>query len=620
MFKKCSILISALFSIVTATQEEGINNIDSLAVFFSEQLQLKLSCNESLDHIECFDINNRKVLDAKFDKTGSGEAFAFANIVEEKPGGIGILFTVRDGLIQVTDVFDSMPAAVAGVKVGDIIRLVNGESTVEFTMQKFFRKIRGDVGSDVAISVERKKSPNLIDFTISRVDVTNGNNPKFHCSSEPVIYQKYLFENGFVIEKIDYDYVSLEDSLYCDDGFFYYPTRSMSEKTYLRNGEIIGFVGYRNDGSIANVVAARDTFVNVKFVSGDSLSVHWNDKRIDLDYMRIKNPDYFFSQEYLKDGLNEELSLESICYNQFMVDGSADDCQENCPCGEKKIEISKEKGKIKEVSVASGERYLFFTVGKNSSKCTQLGWNESDFPNVTVYKGTCLVEPLKWETGFSTINGTELMSKEMTNAVLGYYFNAENYKKITGMFESADGLLKLEYKNGEPTGREYYESGEVKVMYSKNKKSTFSKYGKKISELIGDCESIKGCSYLEFYDNGAISLEYKAKNGYKYGEEKEYYENGALKKVIPRKNHGVNGIVKFFGQYYSYETNETETYLAYECGYKNDEKHGVEKEYYSNKKVRSIVKWKNGETITDKICYDMNGKKEKMGKASIECD
>ena len=38
------------------------------------------------------------------------------------------------------------------------------------------------------------------------------------------------------------------------------------------------------------------------------------------------------------------------------------------------------------------------------------------------------------------------------------------------------------------------------------------------------------------------------------------------------------------------------------------------------KKIRSKVKWKNGEAILDKTCYDDEGNIKKIGLANIDCD
>ena len=77
-----------------------------------------------------------------------------------KFGGLGIEITMEDGVVKVVSPIDDTPAAKAGMKSGDLIIGVDGESIRGLTINESVSKLRGPVGSKVIITVVRdKKDP-----------------------------------------------------------------------------------------------------------------------------------------------------------------------------------------------------------------------------------------------------------------------------------------------------------------------------------------------------------------------------------------------------------------------------------------------------------------------------
>jgi len=74
-----------------------------------------------------------------------------------KFGGLGIEITMEDGVVKVVSPIDDTPAAKAGMKSGDLIIGVNGESIRGLTINESVSKLRGPVGSKVIITVVRDK-------------------------------------------------------------------------------------------------------------------------------------------------------------------------------------------------------------------------------------------------------------------------------------------------------------------------------------------------------------------------------------------------------------------------------------------------------------------------------
>ena len=77
-----------------------------------------------------------------------------------KFGGLGIEITMEDGVVKVVSPIDDTPAANAGMKSGDLIIGINGESIRGLSINDAVSQLRGPVGSKVIITVVRdKKDP-----------------------------------------------------------------------------------------------------------------------------------------------------------------------------------------------------------------------------------------------------------------------------------------------------------------------------------------------------------------------------------------------------------------------------------------------------------------------------
>ena len=74
-----------------------------------------------------------------------------------KFGGLGIEITMEDGVVKVVSPIDDTPAAKAGMKSGDLIIGVDGESIRGLTINESVSKLRVPVGSKVIITVVRDK-------------------------------------------------------------------------------------------------------------------------------------------------------------------------------------------------------------------------------------------------------------------------------------------------------------------------------------------------------------------------------------------------------------------------------------------------------------------------------
>jgi len=83
-------------------------------------------------------------------------------------GGLGIEITLENGVLTVVSPIEDTPAFKAGVKPGDKIIKINGESTKNITLLKAVKMMRGPKGSKVTITIMREGWRKFKDFNIVR--------------------------------------------------------------------------------------------------------------------------------------------------------------------------------------------------------------------------------------------------------------------------------------------------------------------------------------------------------------------------------------------------------------------------------------------------------------------
>lgn len=76
-----------------------------------------------------------------------------------KFGGLGIVISIKDGMLTVISPLEGTPASSAGISAGDRIMQIGDESTINMSLTDAVNKLRGDVGTKVTIVVERTGQP-----------------------------------------------------------------------------------------------------------------------------------------------------------------------------------------------------------------------------------------------------------------------------------------------------------------------------------------------------------------------------------------------------------------------------------------------------------------------------
>ncbi len=83
-------------------------------------------------------------------------------------GGIGIVITMKDGILTVVSPIEGTPAYKAGIQAGDKIIKVDDISTQEMELWEAVKQMRGKQGTKVVLTIMREKEPELIEFTLVR--------------------------------------------------------------------------------------------------------------------------------------------------------------------------------------------------------------------------------------------------------------------------------------------------------------------------------------------------------------------------------------------------------------------------------------------------------------------
>ena len=87
-----------------------------------------------------------------------------------KFGGLGIEVTMDNGLVKVVSPIDDTPAYKAGLKAGDYITHIDGETVIGLNLNEAVSKLRGKIGTKVKISV-RREGQKPFDVTIKREEI-----------------------------------------------------------------------------------------------------------------------------------------------------------------------------------------------------------------------------------------------------------------------------------------------------------------------------------------------------------------------------------------------------------------------------------------------------------------
>ncbi|MCU0644023.1 MAG: S41 family peptidase, partial [bacterium] len=94
-------------------------------------------------------------------------------ITTGKYGGVGMRISKREGWPTVAEPpFEGTPSAKAGIREGDQIIEVDGIATNNLTITETAQRLRGEMGTEVNVKIQRVGEPNPLEFRLIRAEIS----------------------------------------------------------------------------------------------------------------------------------------------------------------------------------------------------------------------------------------------------------------------------------------------------------------------------------------------------------------------------------------------------------------------------------------------------------------
>ncbi len=142
-----------------------------------------------------------------FDGTNST---TFNQTLEGNYEGIGVEVTSDNNKVKVTKVFDDTPAKKAGIKVGDYITKVNGESTEGKTLSEVVSSIKNAKSKDVEITITRDNQEKVLKVTRTTVDMPYTSSKVYEQNGKKIGYLKIEMFSNNIGKQVKKELTSLE--------------------------------------------------------------------------------------------------------------------------------------------------------------------------------------------------------------------------------------------------------------------------------------------------------------------------------------------------------------------------------------------------------------------------
>ncbi len=177
-FKRNFLTILIFLPLFLTSSHQALSSTDdlqetykNLEVFANVLSIVQLNYVDNIDTQETIEGAIKGMLTSLDPHSSFLKASDFQELQEETKGsfsGIGIEITVKDDMLTVVSPIEDTPAFKAGIQAGDRIIKIGGESTKEMSMVEAIKKLRGEKGTEVTISIHREGLTDLQDFTIVR--------------------------------------------------------------------------------------------------------------------------------------------------------------------------------------------------------------------------------------------------------------------------------------------------------------------------------------------------------------------------------------------------------------------------------------------------------------------
>ena len=163
------LMISAANVRAATSKDDDANTYELLNLFGEVMERAKLNYVEEVSDKKLIESAINGMLTSLDPHSSYLDADSFNYMSEQtkgKFGGLGIEVTMDNGLVKVVSPIDDTP----GIKAGDYITNINGETVVGMSLNDAVSKMRGKVGEKVKLSIRRVNSK-PIELTIKRQEI-----------------------------------------------------------------------------------------------------------------------------------------------------------------------------------------------------------------------------------------------------------------------------------------------------------------------------------------------------------------------------------------------------------------------------------------------------------------
>lgn len=153
--------------------QEEVNTYELLNLFGEVMERAKLSYVEEVSDKKLIESAINGMLTSLDPHSSYLDADSFKYMNEQtkgKFGGLGIEVTMDNGLVKVVSPIDDTPAHKAGIKAGDYITHIDGETVIGLNLNEAVSKMRGKIGTKIKLSI-RRANEKPFDLTIVRKEI-----------------------------------------------------------------------------------------------------------------------------------------------------------------------------------------------------------------------------------------------------------------------------------------------------------------------------------------------------------------------------------------------------------------------------------------------------------------
>lgn len=146
LYEKVELFASA----VSLIRSEYVNDVNSKDLIYGALKGMMMSLDSHSQFLDPESFNEMKVE------------------TEGKFGGLGIELTLKDGILTVISAIEDTPAFKAGLKPNDRIVRIEGKSTRNMDLNDAVKKLRGEPGTPVVITVLREDEKKVFEVSVTR--------------------------------------------------------------------------------------------------------------------------------------------------------------------------------------------------------------------------------------------------------------------------------------------------------------------------------------------------------------------------------------------------------------------------------------------------------------------